>query len=118
MENRLKTRAKKPVSSPIFRSLSAILTKSLPKNKWKKNLLISSIIVGGILSAQKYEAQIIVKEVQKEFKYKKYSPEILKKFVNQISEIEQKPNVTEFISGEIIGWKNDRSTGTTEEIFG
>ena len=83
----------------------------------KKTLLISAVFVGGILFAQNSEAKITVKEVQKEFKYKKYSTEILKKFVKQIDEIEQKPNVTEFIPGEIIGWNNDRSTYSTEEIF-
>ena len=83
----------------------------------KKTFLISAILMGGILFAQNSEAKITVKEVQKEFKYKKYSTEILKKFVKQIDEIEQKPNVTEFIPGEIIGWNNDRSTYSTEEIF-
>ena len=82
----------------------------------KKTLLISAVFIGGILFAQS-EAKITVKEIQKEFKYKKYSTEILKKFVNQISEIEQKPYVTEFVPGEIIGWNNDRSTYSTEEIF-
>ena len=83
----------------------------------KKTILISSILFGGILLAQNSGVKITVKEVQKEFKYKKYSPEILKNFVNQISEIEQKPNVTEFIPGEIIGWNNDRSTATSEYIY-
>ena len=83
----------------------------------KKLLTISSIIFGGILFAQNSGAKINVNQVQKEFKYKKYSSEILKKFVNEIEEIEQKPNITEFIPGEIIGWNNDRSTYTTEEIF-
>ena len=63
----------------------------------KKILVISSIILGGILFGQNSEVKITVKQVQKEFKYKKYSPEILKKFVNQISEVEQIPIVTEFI---------------------
>lgn len=83
----------------------------------RKILVISTIILGGILFGQNSEAKISVKQIQKEFKYKKYSPEILKKFVNQISEVEQEPNVTEFIPGEIIGWNNDRSTYSTEKIF-
>ena len=83
----------------------------------RKILIVSTIVFGGILFAQNSEAKITVKEVQKEFSYKKYSPEILKRFVNQISEVEQKPYVTEFIPGEIIGWNNDRSTYSTEEIF-
>ncbi len=78
--------------------------------------MISAVFIGGILFAQS-EAKITVKEIQKEFKYKKYSAEILKKFVNQISEIEQKPYVTEFVPGEIIGWNNDRSSYSTQEIF-
>ncbi|OJV48988.1 MAG: hypothetical protein BGO40_03550 [Chryseobacterium sp. 39-10] len=83
----------------------------------KRTLLFSALFVGGILIAQNSDAKITVTEVQKEFKYKKYSPQILENFVNQISEIEQKPTITEFIPGEIIGWNNDRSTGSTEEIF-
>ena len=83
----------------------------------KKTFLISAILMGGILFAQNSKAKITVNEVQKEFKYKKYSPEILKKFVNEIGEVEQKPNVTEFVPGEIIGWNNDRSTYSVEEIF-
>ena len=50
----------------------------------KKLLTISSIIFGGILFAQNSGAKITVNQVQKEFKYKKYSSEILKKFVNEI----------------------------------
>ena len=77
----------------------------------KRTLLFSALFVGGILIAQNSDAKITVTEVQKEFNYKKYSPQILENFVNQISEIEQKPTITEFIPGEIIGWNNDRSTG-------
>ena len=73
--------------------------------------------MGGILFAQNSEAKITVNEVQKEFKYKKYSPEILKKFVSEIGEIEQKPNVSENIPGEIIGWNNDRGVYSTQETF-
>ena len=83
----------------------------------KKTFLISAIFVGGILFAQNSDAKITVKEVQKEFKFKKYSPKILTDFVDSISEIEQKPNVTEFVPGEIIGWNNDRSTYTSEYIY-
>ncbi len=83
----------------------------------KKTILISAILFGGILFAQNSDAKITVKEVQKEFKYKKYNPEILKKFVKKISEIEQKPNVTEYIPGEIISWNNDRGSYSSQEIF-
>ena len=83
----------------------------------KKIFIISSFFIGGILSAQNSDAKISITEIQKEFKYKKYSTEILTKFVNEIEEVEQVPYVTEFIPGEIIGWNNDRSSYSSEEIF-
>lgn len=87
------------------------------KKIMKKLLIISSIFLGGFLFAQNSVAKITLKQVQKEFKYKKYSIEILKKFISEIDEVEQEPNVWESIPGEIIGWENDRATYSIVETF-
>ena len=84
----------------------------------RKFLTISSIVFGGIfLFAQNSEAKITVKQVQQKFKFKKYPTEVLKKFVNEITEVEQEPNVFEEIPGEIIAWSNDRATYSVQETF-
>mgnify|MGYP003602675748 CR=1 FL=1 len=83
----------------------------------KKILTISSIVFGGFLFAQNSVAKITVKQVQKEFKFKKYSPNVLKKFISEINEVEQEPIIWESIPGEIIGWENDRATYSTSETF-
>ena len=83
----------------------------------RKFLTISSIIFGGFLFAQNSEAKITLKQVQNEFKYKKYSTEVLKKFISEIDEIEQEPYVWEPVPGEIIGWNNDRASFSNQETF-
>ena len=84
----------------------------------RKFLTISSIVFGGIfLFAQNSEAKITLKQVRNEFKYKKYSTEVLKKFISEIDEIEQEPYVWEPVPGEIIGWNNDRASFSNQETF-
>lgn len=70
----------------------------------KKFLLVSSLISGGILSAQNSKT-FTVQSIQKQFKYEKYPKEVLEKFseypTSQYSEI------FEEIPGEIISYSND-----------
>ena len=82
----------------------------------KKFLTISSIVFGGLLFAQNSETKISVKQVQKEFKFKKYSTNVLKKFVNEIDEYDA--TLFESIPGEIIGWTStDKGNQTLTETF-
>ena len=82
----------------------------------KKFLTISSIVFGGLLFAQNSETKISVKQVQKEFKFKKYSTNVLKKFVNEIDEYDA--TLFESIPGEIIGWTStDKGNQTQTETF-
>ena len=103
----------------------------------KKLLTISSILIGGILLAQKTEPEITVDksenkvsimpvldnrhvtvaEMQKAFIYKKYSVEILKQLVkNSLKNGEENATVFESIPGEIIGWTSTDGGAQTQTV--
>ena len=82
----------------------------------KKTFLISAVLLSGFFFAQSFEtyANPKISEIQKNFKFKKYSKALLEEFSKKIIE---EPNeivtVSEFIPGEIIGWKNSRGSYAT-----
>lgn len=98
----------------------------------KKLLTISSIVLGGFLFAQEkdyqvektesgisimpYSAESVPLEViQKNFVYKKYTVELLKKLIKTA---EKDATFFESIPGEIIGWTStDKGNLTQTEIF-
>lgn len=85
----------------------------------KKAFLIA-IFISSFSFAQRFEtnANPKVSEIQKNFKFKHYSKNLLSDFSKRIiEEPDETVTVFEYIPGEIIGWTNHRGSYTSSVVF-
>ncbi|PIF47471.1 hypothetical protein CLU96_4526 [Chryseobacterium sp. 52] len=86
----------------------------------RKLIFTATLLFSSFLFAQSFEtyANPKVSEIQKNFKFKKYSKKLLAEFSKQIVEEPNKiVTVSEFIPGEIIGWNNERGSYKSSQVF-
>lgn len=85
-----------------------------------RKLFLTTIFISGFSFAQSFEmnANPKISEIQKNFKFKKYSTKLLTDFSKKIGTEENEPViVSEHIPGEVIGWSNARGSYTTSQNF-